>query len=916
MKRITSIVLSVILAVVMTMGSVGVVMADDSISITLNGQPLTFDQMPIMESDRVLVPMRGIFEALGAQVSWEEATETVTGKLGGTTVVLSIGNTNATVNGSPVTLDVPARLVNDRTLVPIRFISESLGAKVDWDDATQTVIIEAAASGKVHTKIVFDDKDSFVLDTDFVMGAEYQAENVSLSSEADHTTGSGKSLKMANRTKSDHRVKLTNVFSDADLGKTFIISAWMMVPNADDASVAIATYSPQGTTYAFEPKAYASATAKKGEWTQLKLEYTHDDASVTQLGFDQRPAGSKCVDLIYVDDIEIVEGSLPASEKPTEKPPVGEVTVVNGHRPVPTEFTRSNSLDDLIFYEEDSKNPEEILASLPKGEVVVDNDDLINGEFAGEYGTVETVKVDGQPFTEALRATVTTLPPNPYEFQIVITDDLKGKAEDGDVMLLQVSMRTLEGNAEAQTGQIQVVVEQPVSPNAKTITGNVITGKDWMTAYFPFTFQEGFTRLTVRLGYYEQVVEFGGYSITNYKKDISIDDLPKSTAFPALAEDAAWRKDALDRIEKIRKGDINVIVKDAAGNVVPNADVNVDMYEHEFQWGTALNPNLLTSLEYQNIVATYFNAAVLENQFKWCEYEKDPQKARDMVDKAKELGIKYMRGHTLVWDRVYKEGNTSVPADLPGLYNNRAALDERIRSHIFDEAGAFSGELADWDVLNEAVKNREMIKIHGTSIIKQWFDWAREADPHAMLYYNDYITNDTLFDVLDQMEEDGVDYDGIGIQSHYGSATDPVQIYEFYERLAKYGKRLKVTEYDFDTQDNILQANFTRDLMITAFSHEAMDGFIMWGFKSRADANRYVLVDQDYNPKPALEQWADLIYNKWWTREAGKTDANGQYSVRGYYGDYDITVTANGQTKTVSVPCYKGNDNTITVTLD
>jgi GH35 family endo-1,4-beta-xylanase len=176
--------------------------------------------------------------------------------------------------------------------------------------------------------------------------------------------------------------------------------------------------------------------------------------------------------------------------------------------------------------------------------------------------------------------------------------------------------------------------------------------------------------------------------------------------------------------------------------------------------------------------------------------------------------------------------------------------------------------------------------------------------------------NDELFTLLDIMKANNVDFDGIGIQSHYGSVVSPVKTYEFYDRLYKdYGKRLKITEYDFSTQDNNLQGSYTRDLLITAFSHEAVDGFIMWGFKGGSD-NRYVFYDSEWNEKPGLSAWQDLIYNKWWTEEAGTTDANGTFATRGFYGDYDITVTANGKTKTVSVPCYKGNDNTIVITLD
>ena len=94
-----------------------------------------------MDNDRVLVPIRKIFEALGADVFWNEAEQTAIAERGGKTIIIPIGKNYMTVNGSRVTLDVPARLINNRTLVPARAVSEALGCAVDWNDPTQTVII-------------------------------------------------------------------------------------------------------------------------------------------------------------------------------------------------------------------------------------------------------------------------------------------------------------------------------------------------------------------------------------------------------------------------------------------------------------------------------------------------------------------------------------------------------------------------------------------------------------------------------------------------------------------------------------------------------------------------------------------------------------------------------------------------------
>lgn len=110
--------------------------------VQIDGEQLTFDQPPVKESDRVLVPMRAIFEALGAQVSWDEETKTATAVKGDDVTSIQIDNIIMFFNSQPITLDVPARQINDRTLVPVRAVSEVFGAVVDFVEETQTVTID------------------------------------------------------------------------------------------------------------------------------------------------------------------------------------------------------------------------------------------------------------------------------------------------------------------------------------------------------------------------------------------------------------------------------------------------------------------------------------------------------------------------------------------------------------------------------------------------------------------------------------------------------------------------------------------------------------------------------------------------------------------------------------------------------
>ena len=114
-------------------------------SVVFNGEKLVFDQDPINVNDRVLVPMRGIFEAYGADVEWDEVNRIVTATAGDTVIELTIDADRAYINGERCVLDVPAMIVEEtgRTMVPVRFVSEALKADVDWDETTYTVIINA-----------------------------------------------------------------------------------------------------------------------------------------------------------------------------------------------------------------------------------------------------------------------------------------------------------------------------------------------------------------------------------------------------------------------------------------------------------------------------------------------------------------------------------------------------------------------------------------------------------------------------------------------------------------------------------------------------------------------------------------------------------------------------------------------------
>lgn len=742
MKKIVALLVS--LAMVFT--SFLAVFSDDVINIRINGEEKIFDQMPIMISDRVLVPMRGIFEALGASVDWDDATSTVTAKTQGVEVKLTIGKNEASINGDSIMLDVAPQLINSRTMVPVRFVSEALKKDVKWIDESNTVEI----------------------------------------------TGAG----------------------------------------------------------------VTSPTAVR--------------------------------------------------------------------RNIPTDFTLSNRADDFTYYTANTKSISEFVDSLGAGETVISTDASLKyvKNCATELGKIESAEItDGNGFTKVIRATVVNTPENSSGISITFNKGLD-EVTPGDVCVVKLWARTTEGGSEGQ-GTIQVQVQNPTT-YAKALFAKAVPQSTWTRIYMPFVAKEGATQVGIRFGFDPQVIEVGNVEIVNYKDAVSFSDFPTDTSSISneFKPDAAWRKDALARIEKIRKGDLAVVVKDAQGNVIPDADVSFNMYEHDFEFGTCITSHITSNEEYKKHLAENFNSAVVEHFMKWGPYAADGGvKAEQQVNAAVNLGIKNVRGHSLVWEKEKSLAGTSLmPDDVFEVMNDKQALYSKISTHMNGIMGKYKGVIKEWDVENEMVSNSLLRKIHGNEMLIDVYNMARQADPSAQLWYNETIYNDKMWELIDFMAANNVDCDGIGIQSHYDSnAPTPTSLDELYNKIGQKGFRTKVTEFSALKLTEDLKADLLRDTMIVSFANEHVDGFYMWGFWDGTLNNNGLspLYDNDWNLRESGKVYQDLVYNKWWTKDATtKTAADGKASVKGFYGDYDVTVNAGGRTKTVSCSFSKLGNSVVEIVLD
>lgn len=139
-----------------------------------------YGQLPVIVEGRTLVPLRSVFEALGATVEWNNETRSVTSVKGEVTIALAVDSKEMAVNGAVKTLDVPAQIMNDRTMVPVRAVAEAFGCTVEWNNDTRTVIIVTVQDENASAADVVLDMWAALTAGDFEKVATYCAEGAEI----------------------------------------------------------------------------------------------------------------------------------------------------------------------------------------------------------------------------------------------------------------------------------------------------------------------------------------------------------------------------------------------------------------------------------------------------------------------------------------------------------------------------------------------------------------------------------------------------------------------------------------------------------------------------------------------------------------------------------------------------------------
>jgi GH35 family endo-1,4-beta-xylanase len=546
---------------------------------------------------------------------------------------------------------------------------------------------------------------------------------------------------------------------------------------------------------------------------------------------------------------------------------------------------------------------------------------------AGKFSVVDA---QGPGFTRAWRIeTVRDASP-------MASIELRALNEDavaaGDVAMIRFFARKVSASDETGNARITLVVRRDGVDFNSSYEGSFSFGREWQEVLVPFVFAKDFAAneaaVMFRFGFKRQSVELGGLDVVYYGKARSFASLPRTRfTYQGREAGAAWREAALARIEKIRKGDLRIHVVDADGRPAKGAAVKVEQTRQAFQFGSALQFSRLVhdtpeNLRYQEKVLELFNAASPENDLKWVTWAGDW--GADFSPEQSVAGLRWLRahdfhtrGHVLVWP-----GWKNLPAFVQKLRGTpeEKAIAGIVEKHIREMTRATRGLVDEWDVLNEPFSNHDLMDIFGDGIMADWFKIAREELPTRPLFLNDFSNHDLTTDAdhvahfektIRRLRADGAPLDGLGLQAHFdGKPNDPENILAVLDRYwGEFKLPVRVTEFDVWTFDEELQADFTRDFLILAFSHPSVEGVQLWGFWESAHWRpSAAMYRADWSEKPNAAVYRDLVLKQWRTRLNGQTGDDGEYAARGFFGDYVVTVERDGRKASQGFSLVAGAD--------
>ncbi len=505
----------------------------------------------------------------------------------------------------------------------------------------------------------------------------------------------------------------------------------------------------------------------------------------------------------------------------------------------------------------------------------------------------------------------------PSHYGVQVSWKSTNAIKKGDVMLARFAMRSIYAKQESGEAVVNFYLQQAQQPFEKSVILPLGANPEWKEYNIPFIalndMQAGAAAVCFSFGALVQKVEITNIEVLNFEQRATLKQLPETKfTYAGREKDATWREDALKRIEKIRKAPLVIEVVDASGKHVKDATVNAKLIELDFMFGTAVGANMICKDNpnqeiYQRNLKELFNSAVIDNGLKWPSWmnPSSQQCTKEAIAWINDNGFR-LRGHNLVWP-----GRKFTPDVYKKQKDFGPGFQDSITNHIKEIATYTKGKVVAWDVINEMLHEKDYFDFMPRSTAAEWFKLAREIDPNAQLYINEYAmlnsvsspaTIKTYLALIDELKGYGAPIDAMGVQGHVGKQPrHPALVISDLDLLAKAGIPIQITEFDVNTKDEELQADYTRDFLIACFSHPSVTGFTNWGFWEAAhwkpDA---AMFRKDWTEKPNGAVWRDLVTKQWTTNISELSTTDGTVKTNGFLGKYEITVTGkNGKSTTV-----------------
>ena len=476
----------------------------------------------------------------------------------------------------------------------------------------------------------------------------------------------------------------------------------------------------------------------------------------------------------------------------------------------------------------------------------------------------------------------------------------------------------------------------------------LVLGDEWKKYELTFKSNKNISkdnrRLFIALGYEQQTIELSEFKAVVFPDTVYAEyNLPQTklnyVGFES-EDESQWLRDALLKINAGRKKCAQVSVYDDLGNPIDDADIEITMDDHLFNLGTEVsqfyitNPGWSTTKawdvlpEEENIklfnstLKEYFNTAVPGNAYKWASWRGRVSDSDKCAELIKDMGLR-MRGHVLWWD-LYGFYSNDADERQAFLSMSRDEQNRVVNDHITSMLTRYKDKAAEWDVLNEPCQSRGVLLANTAygkeTVIKDWFNSARKAEPNAVLYVNekDIVGKDNdnlnkLKTIVTGMINNGVDFDAVGVQGHMGSMPQsPQKVAKEIEEITALGKKVSITEYDMSTRNDWLQAQYLKKMLINSYANPNVLGFTMWGHWDVDHEKRTsAMFRDDWTEKPGAYIWKGLFDYSFSSNIKCRTNGAGKISADLYEGIYNINITKNGLSQSTKLTVDKSGEYTV-----